>query len=95
MSLIPHFFGNRRSNNVDPFALDVWDPFKDFPFPSSLSTYFPEFSSETSAFVNTRIDWKETPEAHVFKADLPGLNKEEVKVEVERSEEHTSELQSQ
>ncbi|KAM7462816.1 hypothetical protein LguiA_030937 [Lonicera macranthoides] len=76
MSLIPSFFnGGRRSNNFDPFSLDVWDPFKDFPFSSG--------SRETSAFVNTRIDWKETPESHVFKADLPGIKKEEVKVEVE------------
>ncbi|KAB1202737.1 18.5 kDa class I heat shock protein [Morella rubra] len=81
MSLIPSFFGGRRTS--DPLALDVWDPFQDFPLSSSLSTYFPEFSRENSAFVSTRIDWKETPEAHVFEADLPGLKKEEVKVEVE------------
>lgn len=81
MSLIPSFFGNRRSNVFDPFSLDVWDPLKDFPFPSSsLASRFPQ---ETSAFVNTRVDWRETPEAHVFKADLPGLKKEEVKVELE------------
>ncbi|XP_025638286.1 17.3 kDa class I heat shock protein-like [Arachis hypogaea] len=77
MSLIPSFFGGRRSNVFDPFSLDVWDPFKDFQFPSSLT------SSDNSAFVNTRVDWRETPEAHVFKADLPGLKKEEVKVEIE------------
>nr|XP_023916616.1 17.5 kDa class I heat shock protein-like [Quercus suber]POF05351.1 17.5 kda class i heat shock protein [Quercus suber] len=74
MSMIPSFFGGQRSNIFDPFSLTVWDPFKDFPT---------QFSKENSAFVNTRIDWKETPEAHVLKADLPGLNKEEVKVEVE------------
>ena len=72
--MIPSFFGGQRSNIFDPFSLSVWDPFKDFPT---------QISKENSAFVNTRIDWKETPEAHVLKADLPGLNKEEVKVEVE------------
>ncbi|XP_021894592.1 17.5 kDa class I heat shock protein-like [Carica papaya] len=76
MSLIPSFFGN-RSSVFDPFSLDVWDPFKDFPPPSS------SLSRESSAIVSTRVDWKETPEAHVFKADLPGMKKEEVKVEVE------------
>ena len=80
MSLIPSFFGSRRSNVFDPFSLDVWDPFKDFPFPADFPS---QLSLEKSAIVNARIDWKETPEAHVFKADLPGLNKEEVKVEVE------------
>jgi len=85
MALIPSWFGGRRSSTFDPFSLDVWDPFADF-FPSTTALSAPtrsEASKETAAFANARIDWRETPEAHVFKADLPGVKKEEVKVEVE------------
>ena len=70
----------RRSNVFDPFA-DFWDPF-DGVFRSLVPSVAPS-GRDTAAFANARIDWKETPEAHVFKADLPGVKKEEVKVEVE------------
>eukprot|EP01018_Ginkgo_biloba_P006525 Gb_29828 [translate_table: standard] len=72
MSLVPSFFGK---SSFDPFSLDVWDPFQVFQNFGPLR--------EVSAVANTHIDWKETPEAHIFKADLPGLKKEEVRIEVE------------
>ncbi|KAG6778079.1 hypothetical protein POTOM_017924 [Populus tomentosa] len=83
MAMIPSFFDNRRGRSIfDSFSsFNIWDPFKDFTSFTSSSNYL--LSCENSAFVNTRIDWKETPEAHVFEADLPGLKKEKVKVEIE------------
>lgn len=38
---------------------------------------------DAHAMARTNVDWKETPTEHVFKADLPGLKKEEVVVQVE------------
>ncbi|KAG5584943.1 hypothetical protein H5410_045377 [Solanum commersonii] len=80
MSLIPSFFGGRRSNIFDPFSLDLWEG---FPISTTIANA-PSSARDISAFANAKIDWKETPEAHVFKVDVPGIKKEEVKVEVEQ-----------
>uniref|UniRef100_A0A803M3L7 SHSP domain-containing protein n=1 Tax=Chenopodium quinoa TaxID=63459 RepID=A0A803M3L7_CHEQI len=68
MSLIPSFFGNRRNNTFDPFAMDLWDPFEGFPLGGNFNQSLSSGSTsarDTAAFVNARIDWKETPEAHI------------------------------
>ncbi|XP_028796781.1 18.1 kDa class I heat shock protein-like [Neltuma alba] len=77
MSLIPSWFG-RRPNTVDPFSLHAWDPFEGWP-----TLPLAGFPSEMSSFAHAEVDWKETPAAHVFKADVPGMKKDEVKVEIE------------
>ncbi|KAJ0809263.1 putative small heat shock protein HSP20 [Helianthus annuus] len=78
MSIIPCFFSGRRTNVFDPFSLDLWDPLDGF-----LTSTLSDFPASAHEIMSARVDWKETPEVHIFKADLPGLKKEEVKVEME------------
>jgi HSP20 family protein len=68
----------RRSSAFDPFSMDLWDSF-DNMFRSVVPS---SSGDDMAAFVAARVDWKETSKAHVFKADLSGVQKE-VKVEVE------------
>lgn len=85
MSIVPinNNDGNgRQVGRFDPFSLDLWDPFLDFPFPSTFfPRIFPELGLGTS--VNSRLDWRETPNAHVLKAVLPGFGNEDVLVELQ------------
>lgn len=84
MSMIPINNNNdRRFSLFDPFSLDLWDPFSDFPLPfPSFSRAFPDLTLGASS-VNSRVDWKETPNAHVLRASLPGFADEDVLVELQ------------
>lgn len=75
-----------------PYGL--WDLLDD-PFrvleqsPVALSAPRPGGSAAdagtSSGVALARCDWKETPEAHVISVDVPGVRREDVKVEVEET----------
>ncbi|KAL2607499.1 hypothetical protein R1flu_026072 [Riccia fluitans] len=81
MALIPRDFSG---SIFDPFFEgSIFDPVEtmsrtlfDRAFPSTLGT------KDISTVANTRVDWIETPESHVFRADIPGMKKEDVKIQV-------------
>ncbi|XP_018805485.2 18.1 kDa class I heat shock protein-like [Juglans regia] len=81
MNIPNSVFGGR---SFEPLNLEAWDPFEEFhDFRRSLTIPQTSFPNETTTFVSAKVDWKETPEAHVLKISIPGLKKEEVKVEIE------------
>ncbi|KAE8700471.1 15.4 kDa class V heat shock protein [Hibiscus syriacus] len=60
------------------------------PFPANQLSPLHYFLASPGLFSNqivpeNYVSWTETPEAHVYSADLPGVRKEEIKVEVEDS----------
>ena len=60
----------------DPLSLDFWasaDP---------LGVVRP-LAEQCPVLTNVCVDWKETPAAHVLRADLPGVGKDAARVEVE------------
>ncbi|GLJ27439.1 hypothetical protein SUGI_0538650 [Cryptomeria japonica] len=85
MALTP-FFG-RGISAWEPWENNLFDPWLPIPrvwdaMDFSVPTAASSFSRDAMAVANTRVDWKETPEAHVFTADLPGLRKEDLKIDL-------------
>lgn len=70
------FFGRKpsKTSNPEPVSIDIWDPLESL----SIATF-----AAISPVATASMDWKETQDAHVFIADLPGVKKDEVKIEVE------------
>ncbi|XP_031493288.1 16.9 kDa class I heat shock protein 1-like [Nymphaea colorata] len=69
----------------DPFSTDIWDPW-DIRLDTLWDTGGRRRGAgrdETTAVSRTNTDWRETENAHIFTVDLPGVRKDEVKVELE------------
>ena len=74
--------GNRRASDdpLDSFFSDsLFFPSSSSFFPTSSSAWalssFPDhpgFARDVAAVANTQVDWKETADSHIFKANLPG-----------------------
>ncbi|KAL8504746.1 hypothetical protein ACS0TY_016067 [Phlomoides rotata] len=76
MSLLPIF---KNNHVLDPFTMDIWDPFKDNHHHHHLWA----FHNHPAPFGGgAKAEWSETAEAHMLRVDVPGLKREEVKVKV-------------
>eukprot|EP00253_Pinus_taeda_P029110 PITA_29110 len=85
MYLIPKFgalfpMSGGHNNALDTLPSDVRDQL----FQAAINSPRRGGDDHTSLSLNNIVaDWKETPEAHVFMVELPGLSKEEIKIQVE------------
>ncbi|KDP46950.1 hypothetical protein JCGZ_07967 [Jatropha curcas] len=86
MSIVP--VSDQRGTIANRTSPDFWDlegfsplldPFQNFPFPSLLSAHFPSVFSS----LETQVDWRETPRAHVFRGVFGGSNNEDVLVYID------------
>ncbi|KQK02567.1 17.9 kDa heat shock protein 2 [Brachypodium distachyon] len=70
----------------DTLAFDGWNPLSIFGT-AAASGADAWLASDTSAFADTQIETRETPDAYVFSARLPpGVAKEELSIKVEVDE---------
>ncbi|CAL5068041.1 unnamed protein product [Urochloa decumbens] len=88
-ALLP-WFGDGRRGRDEPSAAAV-SPLSDLSLlaadPFRILEHVPlGFDRDDVAMVSlARVDWRETPDAHEIVVDVPGMRKEDLKIEVEEN----------
>ncbi|KAF3650219.1 17.5 kDa class I heat shock protein [Capsicum annuum] len=78
--------GSGRRTDVgfgSPFSSDIWDPLG-LGFGGGLGLRpGAGGDDDVSALAHATVDWRETDKNHIFRVDIPGVKKEDVKVQIE------------
>jgi hypothetical protein len=77
LSTFSHHHGRKgRGGGGGGGGADVWDVIDPLEIALTMLEDAPTLARarDTRAITNTNVDWVETPEAHIFKVDLPGNN---------------------
>lgn len=62
--------------------LSLYDPFAEV-FPELFRGFMQPIKGEQGQSVDIRVDVKESPKEYTVKADIPGVKKEDIKVEID------------
>lgn len=76
----------KRVTRWDPFRdlLEAWEPFREFRASGwPLGRVWEELAGERGRVLRPAIDVTETDEAYVVTAEIPGVKKEDLNVEIE------------
>ena len=75
-----------QANALMPYTRSLWDMMPPSEDPFRILEQTPlTIPKGIENLALARADWKETPTAHVITLDIPGINKDDLKIEVEEN----------